>query len=168
VIRASIDEFNRPRAERRRQGDADPRGYYGDSFDNATLRHVLLEPLGPTGNRRYRTAVFDFRTDAPVKLSERSASASAVLLFDGVFLLRPELVDGHEDLHRGRLEECVRRGVARDADLLGSQAEAEPRYRNRYVAGQWVYFAAARPDEHADVIVVNDDPARPRLLISRG
>jgi uridine kinase len=62
----------------------------------------------------------------------------------------------------------VRRGVARDADLLGSQAEAEPRYRNRYVAGQRVYFAAARPDEHADVIVVNDDPARPRLLISRG
>jgi uridine kinase len=93
VIRASIDEFNRPRAERRRQGDADPRGYYGDSFDNATLRHVLLEPLGPTGNRRYRTAVFDFRTDAPVKQSERGASASAVLVFDGVFLLRPELVD---------------------------------------------------------------------------
>ena len=33
VIRASIDGFHRPRAERHRQGANSPEGYYADSFD---------------------------------------------------------------------------------------------------------------------------------------
>jgi uridine kinase len=33
VIRASIDGFHRPRAERHRQGATSPQGYYTDSFD---------------------------------------------------------------------------------------------------------------------------------------
>jgi uridine kinase len=170
VIRASIDGFHRPRAERRRRGDTDPRGYYEDSFDNELVRLVLLEPLGPTGDRRYRTAAFDYRADTAVERPERIAPVNAVLVFDGVFLLRPELVDCWEVkiFVAVDLEECVRRGVARDADLFGSPAETERRYRDRYVAGQRLYFAAVRPDELADAVVVNDDPARPRLLISRG
>jgi uridine kinase len=53
---------------------------------------ALLEPLGPTGNRRYRSAVFDFRLDAPVTAPVQEAPIDAVLLFDGVFLLVPNFV----------------------------------------------------------------------------
>lgn len=168
VIRASIDGFHRPRVERRRRGEVDPLGYYEDSFDNNALRRTLLEPLGPSGNRRYRAALFDYLADTPVEQPERAASVDAVLVFDGVFLLRPELVDCWDFtiFVAVDLEECVRRGVARDAELFGSRTQAEHRYRARYLPGQRLYFAAARPAERADVVVVNDDPARPRLLMA--
>src|SRR3712207_671524 len=66
VIRASIDGFPRPRAERYVRGPESPEGYYRDSFDYNALRDAPLTPLGPGGNRVYRTASFDFRTDSPV------------------------------------------------------------------------------------------------------
>lgn len=45
VIRASIDGFHRPRAERYQRGPASPEGYYADSFDYPALRDELLLPL---------------------------------------------------------------------------------------------------------------------------
>ena len=47
VIRASIDGFHRPRAERYRRGADSPEGYYLDSFDYERVRAELLDPLGP-------------------------------------------------------------------------------------------------------------------------
>ena len=66
MIRASIDGFHNPRAERYRRGVASAEGYFLDSFDYAELKSALLEPLGPSGGRRFRRAVFDFRSDRPV------------------------------------------------------------------------------------------------------
>src|SRR5206468_12186993 len=57
------------------------------------LREALLDPLGPHGSRRYRRAVFDYRTDGSVHVEPEVAAVDAVLLFDGVFLLRPELAE---------------------------------------------------------------------------
>src|SRR5690242_2329341 len=51
VIRASLDGFHRPRAERYRRGADDPLGYYKDSFDYPALKTALLLPLGSGGNR---------------------------------------------------------------------------------------------------------------------
>jgi uridine kinase len=63
------------------------------------------------------------------------------------------------------LDESVRRGVDRDADLVGSRADAERRYRTRYAAGQRLYLAESRPVETPERVVVDDDPAGPRLLV---
>ncbi len=93
VIRASIDGFHRPRADRYRRGEDSAQGYYEDSFDQAALRRELLDPLGPGGTRNYRRVVFDFRLDAPQAAPSAIAPGDAVLIFDGVFLLRPELVE---------------------------------------------------------------------------
>src|SRR5262249_50104021 len=91
AIRASVDGFHRPRAHRHARGPDSPRGYYEDSFDVAVVRTVLLEPLGPGGDRTYRRAVFDHRTDTELADPLALAPPEAVLLFDGVFLQRPEL-----------------------------------------------------------------------------
>jgi uridine kinase len=91
VIRASIDDFQRPRAQRYRQGPQSPQGYYQDAFDYPSLQNALLRPLGPTGNGQYRRAVFDFSTDTALITREEHAPLNAILLVDGVFLLRPEL-----------------------------------------------------------------------------
>lgn len=165
VIRASIDGFHRPRSERYRRGPTSPEGYYLDSFDYPALREALLLPLGVEGSRRYRRAVFDFRADRPVSVAEEEAATDALLIMDGVFLLRPEL-DGVWDYRIFvdlPFEVAVERAVRRDAALFGSAEEVRARYAERYIPGQQLYFAAARPQERADAIVYNEHPENPLL-----
>jgi len=166
VVRASIDGFHRPRAERYRRGADSAEGYYRDSFDLEALRRELLDPLGPGGSRLYRTAVFDFRTDSPRDEDRQRAADDAVLIVDGVFLLRPELRDLW-DLRiflRVSPEESLRRALVRDLELFGSAEEIEHRYRTRYLPGQQLYLDEARPLEAADFVVDNDDPEAPHLV----
>ena len=93
VIRATTESFHLPRAQRYRRGEFSPEANYHDSFDYDTLRRVLLDPLGPDGDRRYQHAVYDIDTDTALSPPVTTAPADAVLLLDGVFLLRPELID---------------------------------------------------------------------------
>lgn len=163
VIRIGIDGFHQPRAVRQRRGSLSPEGFYHDSFDYDAVRRQVLDPLGPTGDRRYRTAVFDYRTDQPVPAEPRVAPDRAALLFDGVFLLRPELRDRWDltvYVHVDE-EEALRRALIRDADLMGGQDTVRERYQHRYLPGQRLYRADAEPDRFADIVIDNTDPAHP-------
>jgi uridine kinase len=165
IVRAALDGFHRPRAERYRLGPTSPEGYYRDSFDYDALRRELLEPLGPGGSRLHRTRVFDLHADEPVRDPQSVAPPEAVLLLDGVFLLRPEL----NDLWDFRVflevdaEEALRRALVRDEDLFGSPDEALRRYRNRYVPAQLAYLDEVDPTSLADVVVENTDVSAPTL-----
>jgi uridine kinase len=165
VIRASIDGFHRPRVERYRRGTDSPEGYYEDSFDHVALRGALLVPLGPDGDRRYRRAVFDFQVDAPLPTNGEEAPANAVLLFDGVFLLRPELRDlwDYRVFVEVSFAVALQRVLLRDQPLFGSAEAVRARYEQRYIPAQRLYLQAARPRAHADVIMDNDDPAHLRV-----
>jgi uridine kinase len=165
VIRASIDGFHRPRAERYRRGSSSPVGYYEDSFDYGAIHQMLLRPLAADGDRRYRRSIFDHRHDAGLETQWATATDDAVLLFDGVFLLRPGLAEIWDVaiFVSVSFDEVLRRALERDVPALGSREEVEQRYRDRYIPGQRLYFAAARPEQVADVIVYNDDPALPVL-----
>ena len=135
VIRATTESFHLPRAQRYRRGEFSPEANYHDSFDYDTLRRVLLDPLGPGGDRRYQHAVYDIDTDTAVSPPVTTATADAVLLLDGVFLLRPELID-RWDLSifvSAPFEQIVDRARIRDLALLGSTAEVERRFRTRYI-----------------------------------
>ena len=91
VIRAGIDGFHNPRELRYRRGPDSPEGYFLDSFDYEALRTILLAPLGPGGSLRFRRKIFDYRIDEEVEAPEEESAPDAIVLFDGVFLLRPEL-----------------------------------------------------------------------------
>jgi uridine kinase len=163
VIRTSTESFHLPRAQRYRRGEFSPEANYHDSFDYDALRRVLLDPLGPDGDRRYQQAVYDADTDTTVSRPATTAPADAVLLLDGVFLLRPELI-GRWDLSifvSAAFELILDRARIRDLAWLGSTAEVERRFRTRYIPAQKLYFATARPADHADIIVHNDEPLRP-------
>ena len=166
VIRASIDGFHRTRAERYRRGEESAEGYYRDSFDNTALVTALLGPLGPAGTRRYRMAVFDYRDDKPVTQQAETADRNAVLIFDGVFLLRPELVCSWDFtvFLKTSFATALERVVSRDASMFGSSSAARKRYATRYQPGQHLYLAEATPERFADVVIVNDDLSRPRLV----
>ncbi len=163
VIRASIEGFLLPRSQRYRRGEYSAVGCYHDSLDHDGLHRALLHPLGPDGDRRFRTAVYDKSTDNAVSQPLTTARADAVLLFDGVFLLRPELID-RWDLRifvSVAFEETLDRARIRDRGLYGSAAEVERRFRNRYRPSQEFYFDTVHPTDHADIVVHNDAPQQP-------
>jgi uridine kinase len=169
VIRTSAEGFQLPRARRYRRGEFSPEANYYDSFDYDTLRRVLLDPLGPDGDRRYQPAVYDLDTDTALSPPVATAPADAVLLLDGVFLLRPELID-RWDLSifvSAAFEQALDRARIRDLARLGSAAEVERRFRTRYIPAQQLYFATARPADHADIIVHNDEPRHPAWEVRR-
>ncbi len=167
MVRATIDGFHRPRAERHRRGPSSPEGYYRDSFDHDALRRELLAPLGPGGSRLYRTRVFDDRSDEAIDEPRKTAPANAVLLFDGVFLLRRELNDlwDFRVLVEVEPDEALRRAHIRDEDLFGSPDEALRRYRNRYAPGQQLYFDEVDPGALADVVFENTEFSSPTIRV---
>ena len=163
VIRASIEGFLLPRAQRYRRGEYSAEGCYHDSFDFDSLHRVLLDPLGRHGDRRFRQGVYDRFTDTVSPQPLTTASAKAVLLFDGVFLLRPELI-GCWDLRlfvSTGFDEALVRAQARDLALFGSTAEVERRHRERYGPSQQFYYDTVHPSDLADIIVQNANPLKP-------
>jgi len=165
VIRASIDGFHRPSAERHRQGANSPQGYYADSFDYDTLRSNLLQPLGPHGSLRFRRAIFDYRTDRPSMTEEEVAPEDAILLLDGVFLLRPEINDqwDYRIFVGVPFAVTVERAILRDSDLFGSVEDTRAHYLARYIPGQQIYLKSVDPLRHAQATVHNEDPEHPTL-----
>ncbi|MDG6107962.1 AAA family ATPase [Dactylosporangium aurantiacum] len=162
VIRATIDDFVFPRARRYPRGEFSAEGCYFDAHDHDALNRVLLDPLGPGGDRRFQPAVYDHAADTVLSPPVTTAPADAVLLFDGVFLLRPELID-RWDLRifvSTALGTIVERAVVREG-RLSSRADVERRWRERYIPSQELYFATVRPARLADVVVHNDEPRRP-------
>lgn len=159
VIRASIDGFHHPRAIRYARGESGD-AYFRDSFDRSALIDLLLQPLGANGDRRYRRAIFDYRTDSAVDGPLEEAPPDAVLLFDGVFLLVEDLRPywDFSIFVRASFETTVARAEVRDQQLFGDASQVRQRYEQRYVPGQRLYLSDAQPEGHATVIVDNDDP----------
>lgn len=164
VIRASVDGFHNPRAQRYRLGRASPEGYFRDSFNYEALEHALLEPLGPGGSLRYRRAVFDYRTDSDVSLPLETAPPNAVLLFDGVFLLRPELL-AHWDISVF-LDAPFTTTIARCAQRDGGSPDPNDARNRRYVEGQELYLEQCSPRRAATIVVDHENLMSPEILPS--
>lgn len=165
VIRASVDQFHHAREIRYRRGRTSPEGYYRDAFDLGRLKRFLLEPLGPNGNRSYATAVFDWRVDRPVVPTLRVAPDDAILVADGVFLLRPEL-RGCWDFSIfvwASEQERLRRSKVRDVNMGQSASDVEQLFRARYAPAHKLYWQLVSPREIADVVIDNERPLEPRI-----
>lgn len=157
VIRASVDGFHRPRARRYERGRSSPEGFYHDSYDYAELRRVLLGPLGPGGDGCYRTAAFDVTADQPLDLPVQQASFGSVLLFDGLFLHRPELrrLFDVSVFLRVPFEVSIPRGASRGQGYGSPDPFAVS--NARYIGGQKLYFAESQPEQQATFVIDNSD-----------
>ena len=162
VIRASVDSFHNPKALRYRRGRLSPEGFFRDSYDYGQLRAVLLDPLSPGGDGRYRTAVFDHRSDAPVSVPEAQAQVGDILVFDGIFLHRPELRSYWDFSIFLQVEEAV--SVRRCAQRDGGSPDLFAPENRRYVEGQRLYLRECEPQRHASVVIDNNDIAAPYLI----
>jgi uridine kinase len=165
AIHLTMDGFHHPRARRYRRGRLSAEGYYNDAYDFAGLAEQVLIPLGPDGSRRYRTSIIDLASDQPVVQEPVEAAADALLIVDGTFLQRPEIVDlwDHRIFVDARLSVARERGTRRDAAQLGGLAKAEQLYDSRYHAAARLYLAAVDPGHRATLVIDNNDFANPEL-----
>ena len=165
VVRSTIDSFHRPRKERLLRGPTSGDGYYLDSHQLGVLVDGLLLPFAQ-GAAEVRTAAFDEPSDRPVD-EVVPVPAAAVLVFDGLFLQRPELngywdmtvfLDADDRREREWLqfllgdlpEDDVERAAEVDSRLLRARW---PRYRD----GWRTYVDAVQPPSVATVVVDNND-----------
>lgn len=165
VVRAGLDGFHYPRAHRQRRGELSSAGYYHDAFDVDALVDGLLAPF-PHGAKEVTRSVFDHRTDCEAPARVRDIPARSVLVVDGVFLLRPALRRWWTLTVYLYVpaEETLRRALARDRALFGSEAEVRRRYRQRYLPGRELYRQESQPQAHANIVIDNSEPAAPRVL----
>jgi uridine kinase len=139
AVRISLDQFERPRAERYARGELSPEGYYLDSFDLERFTRHLLSIAGPP---------------------------DLVVVADGVFLHRPELADLWDATVwvEVDLEVAARRGAERNLVWFDSLDDTHERYRVRYMPAQRRYIEEQRPHERATFVLRNAELAEPDLI----
>jgi uridine kinase len=169
VIRTSIDGFHRPKADRYRQGQNSPRGYYEDARDLPAIKRLLLDPLGPNGDSLYRTASFDLVRDTAIEQEPHLAGRSDIFIVDGTFLQRPALSDLWDFVVFVDVtpEIAVERGAKRDMGNLGGYEKAHRLHSERYQAAFEIYRSECNPENSANVVLSNADFECPVLKFIR-
>jgi uridine kinase len=166
VLRVTIDHFKRHVDLRTQYPPGSPQSYYFEMYDIDAIRDELLAPLGPGGNRRYRTQIMDFSGRTPIDAAVGVAPDDAILVADGAFLQKPALFR-HWDLRvylSIEAADVLHRGTIRDQAWMDSAAAAAERYRTYYIPGEQLYLAEVRPAERADIVIDNHDFEAPRIV----
>lgn len=171
VVRSTTDLFHRPLIERMRRGVTSPEGYYRDSHQVGVIVDELLEPFGQRAPA-VLTSAFDEPSDQPRRVTE-AVPERAVLVFDGLFVCRPELrtywdlsimleADRRCDaawlgyLESGLPNEETDRAAELDRRL---ERARWPRYRQG-----WRHYLEVVGPTPADVVVDNDDLSKPVFI----
>jgi uridine kinase len=163
IIRASVDNFHNSEAVRYRCGRNSPQGFFHDSYDYCALKTALLDPLSLGGSGRYRLATFDLSSDTPISGAEQEALSDSILILDGIFLHRSDLVDYWDvsvflDVP---FEISVPRGNRR---YVGHSLDPTAVENSRYVEGQKIYLSSCEPRTHATFTIDNSDLSAPLIL----
>jgi uridine kinase len=162
VVRVSVDGFHNERNVRYRRGRDSPEGFWLDSYDYPRFLADVVEPFGPGGSRRYRPAARDVASDTALTPEPLLAAPNSVLVVDGIFLHRDELL-GAWDLSvflDAPFTETARRMAARD----GTDPDPDHPRTRRYVQGQRLYYAACDPKRRADILIDNGVFDAPRVM----
>ena len=155
VIRSTTDSFHNPRAARYRRGRASAKGYFLDSHDLHALRALLLDPFRE--GRPFVTAAFDEPSDTALTAVARAPQPDSVLVFDGLFLHRSELLASWS-------YSILLQAPRRTARARSEAAERASATAHRYSGGWQLYVDECRPEARADCVIDNDDFAAPRIL----
>lgn len=151
IFRASMTDFYLPRSARPSVGEQSGDLLYRQSFDYSLLRRVLIDPFHTGGSTGFVLTGFDVDRDQPVFQPKwMSAGPDAILIMDGVYLLRPELA--------GAWNYSIWLSVPpSDSTDPSSILEAK---------SDEVYIRDADPSTRANTIIDNQDPEHPRRIFA--
>ncbi len=169
IIQVSLDDFHNPKEQRYRRGKESPEGYYYDSFNYPEFINRVLQPLSPLGSRTYLKSWFNFKENLRTEEEWSTADENAIVLVDGIFLMRPELFDFWDvkillDIH---IETSLERAMQRDLYQHGSIAAINRLYQLRYIPAQKIYYERCFPRQRADIIIHNDDFRNPDIQFQK-
>ena len=162
IIQSSIDGFHNSLTIRYKRGRYNPEGYYRDSFNLQALKILLLNPL-KSGNLRYKTKAYDYTHNIEIFSPFIMAKPDSILLFNGIFLNRPELRDYWDFSIYLYIDEdeSIKRGLSRDN---GDAEETKLLYLNRYLPGQRIYQKESEPMKYVDIIIDNNNIENPSII----
>lgn len=145
------DGYLHLRSDRHRRGRASPVGYLDDSYDYPGLIREVLEPLSADGSGWYLPAAVDHRRDIRVTPQRQYAPAGTVVLVEGLFLHRDELVGWWDRSVLLDLDPAV--ALTRKAERDGMELPEGSKLANRYVEGQRLYRSRYSPADRASWII---------------
>lgn len=162
VIRASADGFLETPRTRHRRGRDSAEGFFRDSFDYGRMCRLLLDPLSARGNREYVREVYDPKREREVKRLPELAPPDAILVLDGIFTHRDELIRywDYSVWLECPFEVSIPRGAGRG---YGDPDPRSPKNR-RYIEGQRLYMEECHPRERASIVIDNADLKKPAVL----
>lgn len=160
AIHLSTDDFHHVAAVRHRNPDR-ARGYYEDAYDLEAFRRLVLDPLGPDGDRRYRARWHSLATDALLDEPPETAPADAVVVVDGSFLQSPALAGVWDEAIwlDVPMATALERAIPRDTVQFGSADAVRAAYTTRYHPACALYLAEADPRANATIVVPDADLA---------
>ena len=169
IINISMDNYLQPTSIRYKRGRESPEGYYYDFFNYPLLINDVLMPLTPSGERKISRVNLDnvFEKKSITEVNE--VEKNAIVLFDGVFLMRPELINFWDikifiDVN---FDVAIDRVLDSDLNKFESSQQIRKLYELRYFEGQRIYFERCHPQTLADIVIDNNNPRDPFLIIQR-
>ena len=106
--------------------------------------------------------MFDHVTDSEVAAPEQHATESAILVFDGIFLHRPEL-RAYWDFSVF-LSVPFHISIARCAERDNGIPDPNAPENRRYVEGQKLYLESCSPQSRATLVIDNSDLSAPFIV----
>lgn len=159
VVQISIDGFHHTRERRYSMGRYSPEGYWLNSFNYERFVTDVIEPfkLGPPA--MFSRIGHDLDTDEILDPSPEPVPAGAVLIVDGIFLHRDELVS-HWDVSVF-LDVTPEVSLARRRVRDGASPDPRDPLNVRYLEGQKIYIERCEPMSRATVVIDNSDLESP-------
>lgn len=158
IFHVSIDGFHFHTDHRYKQGKNSAKGYYEDCYNERSFAEEVL--LASQKDKPYFVpAIHDIITDRYLDATPVYIPSDSVLITDGSYLFKP-IYRKHWDIKvyiKTDFSTAMKRGITRDSELLGGDANAEFKYLHRYHKASQMYINENKPEDLADIIIDNTD-----------
>jgi uridine kinase len=161
-----LDDFQNPKRIRY-VGSDEPLNYYQKSFDFNLLRKKLLQPIQQGQSLSFRMTHLDIITDTYSIEKIYKIGNDSVVILEGVFLFRPELIGflDYKIFLDISFEEAKKRIIDRDVIRFGN--EVIEKIDRKYHPAQRKYLHECKPKEVADMVINNMDWSNPIITQHR-